>query len=188
MGTRLQVCSLEDDGTARVVLLCRIPDLRSPNVLMGGSVVRRTHSKPSRSRRQASLCELIGTTPVTSTAKLQRGGKFMVARSYMRIVIVAIASILLGYGVGSARGQSLVYGHGNLSCGRWTEDNKRGRDDSEVWVLGFVSGAAWASPEPQRQTDSDAMAAWIDQYCGAHPLDTIQRAASVLALELERKR
>ena len=111
----------------------------------------------------------------------------MVTKNHMGIGVVAIACLLLGHGSGSARGQYLVYGHGNLSCGRWTED-KRIREDAHTWVLGFVSGAGWASPESQRQMDSNGMAMWIDRYCAAHPLDTIQNAAGGLALELERKR
>ena len=36
-----------------------------------------------------------------------------------RIVVVALACLLLGYGFASARGGYTVYGQGNQSCGRW---------------------------------------------------------------------
>jgi hypothetical protein len=111
----------------------------------------------------------------------------MATKNKMGLGVVAVACLMVGYGSGSARGQYQVYGQGNLSCGRWTED-KRVREDAHTWVLGFVSGAGWASTESQRQTTSAGMAAWIDQYCAANPANTIQLAAGVLALELEKKR
>jgi len=57
-----------------------------------------------------------------------------------------------------------------------------------TWVLGFVSGGGYTSDRELRITDSGAMAAWIDQYCAAHPLDNVATAAGKLVLELERKR
>ena len=109
-----------------------------------------------------------------------------------RIVVVAIACLLLGHGFASARGMYQVYGQGTLSCGRWTEDNRAGRDKHlQTWVIGFVSGACAAlaaSKVELRQTDSDAMAAWIDQYCAAHPLETVGTATEELVLEFARTR
>jgi hypothetical protein len=81
-----------------------------------------------------------------------------------------------------------VYGQGTLSCGRWVEENRAGRDPNlYIWMVGFVSKAGYASSTPQRKTDSDAMAVRIDQYCAANPLGNIAKATGMLVLELERK-
>jgi hypothetical protein len=35
--------------------------------------------------------------------------------------------------------------------------------------------------------DANALVAWVDKYCQEHPLDTIVKAATELALELDRR-
>jgi hypothetical protein len=99
-----------------------------------------------------------------------------------------IVSLSLGYAVGLAQGSYGVYGQGNQSCGRWTDQNS-GKRDSHLytWVVGFVSGAGFASADRLRQTDSDGIAAWIDRYCSAHPLDAIAKASGALVEELTKR-
>ena len=82
-----------------------------------------------------------------------------------------------------------VYGQGNQSCGAWEERNRLERDTHLfTWVVGFVSGAAYASPKTLRETDSEGIAAWMDSYCQAHPLDSIANAAGALVVALESRR
>ncbi len=80
-----------------------------------------------------------------------------------------------------------VLGPGNRSCGEWTDD-RRGREWvlSSVWVEGYVVGieSAW---NIQFDIDPRALEAWLDSYCGAHPLDHLDLAAAKLTLELQAR-
>jgi hypothetical protein len=62
------------------------------------------------------------------------------------------------------------------------------------WVAGFLSGISTAglfAPDNAlfrlQKTDVDATIGWIDQYCAAHPLETVHTAAGVLWTELIMK-
>lgn len=103
-----------------------------------------------------------------------------------RIGVIAIAGLLLGYGISRAQHTYAVYGQGNQSCGKWTQQNKEVRDTHLfTWVVGFVSGAGFTGTQ-MRNTDADGIGTWIDTYCAAHPLDSVSKAAGKLVTELER--
>jgi hypothetical protein len=53
-------------------------------------------------------------------------------------------------------------------------------------VLGFTSAASFydVSANGLRETDSAAIAAWVDNYCRQNPLKDIQDAAASLVSEL----
>jgi hypothetical protein len=106
----------------------------------------------------------------------------------MRIFIIAIICVLLGNLLGVAQQATYkAYGQGNESCAEWTEQSKRRRDTHLfTWVVGFVSGAGFASARTLRTTDSAGIAAWMDTYCTANPLDSIANAAGRLVINLER--
>lgn len=105
----------------------------------------------------------------------------------MRIALITVAVVLFGHTASSGQGEFMVYGQGNLSCGRWTQLNKDRRDTHlYTWVVGFVSGAG--STRIIAKTDSDAIAVSIDQYCAVHPLDNVAKAADVLVSELIKRR
>jgi len=76
-----------------------------------------------------------------------------------------------------------VIGVGLGSCGTWTAD-RAARDVDEVadraWVVGYLSGAAVWGPDlnPLQGVDAQAVWAWLDNYCRAHPLVKIQEAAN----------
>jgi hypothetical protein len=58
------------------------------------------------------------------------------------------------------------------------------------WVLGFVSGAnvyQSLGADFLRNTDSDAIAAWIDNYCRQNPLHGITQAVNELIDVLQRR-
>jgi hypothetical protein len=93
-----------------------------------------------------------------------------------------------------------VTGVGQFSCGHWLEnkptrpigeyasaDNILGVMDTQ-WVLGFLSAFnryGDGSGNVMQGTDNSGIYAWIDNYCAAHPLDSIVKAA--MALVEERK-
>jgi hypothetical protein len=43
-------------------------------------------------------------------------------------------------------------------------------------------------PDLLQDTDADAIASWMDNYCRAHPLDPIDTAADQLAAELLKRK
>jgi hypothetical protein len=48
-----------------------------------------------------------------------------------------------------------------------------------AWVLGFLSGiGSTGIGDPLRQMDADGVAAWIDNYCRAHPIKAIADAVA----------
>ena len=93
--------------------------------------------------------------------------------------------------VATAGGYYLALAQGAISCGVWLRD--RLGDDAriadEAWVSGFITGmnagigAALGSDkllQVGRGTDAAGMFSWIDNYCRAHPLDHLARAAETL--------
>lgn len=83
----------------------------------------------------------------------------------------------------------IVFGVGTASCGRWVEAPKDSlpAEGYLAWVLGFLSGAGWAGADTIRDIDNDAIKVWMNNYCQAHPLDSIAMGAQALALELKVK-
>jgi hypothetical protein len=75
----------------------------------------------------------------------------------------------------------VMYGPGTASCGKWLADRENvAMHQIELsWVLGWLSamGAVGWSLHPNgrglRHTDADAVAAWVDKYCRAYPLNNI---------------
>jgi hypothetical protein len=80
-----------------------------------------------------------------------------------------------------------IIGPGASSCGTWTVDQRTNHGLyhlDQAWVLGFLSGIGYmggSNSNPLRGLDSDAVTAWIDNYCQAHPLEGIATAAAVFA-------
>jgi len=83
------------------------------------------------------------------------------------------------------------YGAGASSCGKWLADTRDPESPIHLhmrsWVLGWVSAAGYYGGGRLRQTDPDAISAWIDNYCGSHPLDTVAVAAGALVKALNKK-
>lgn len=44
----------------------------------------------------------------------------------------------------------------------------------------------YGMPGPLRDTDAEAVAAWVDNYCREHPLNNIREAAASLVDELAK--
>jgi hypothetical protein len=49
-----------------------------------------------------------------------------------------------------------------------------------------LSAAGYYLPGDLRETDNDAVDAWVDKYCHEHPLNEIREAATSLVDELSK--
>jgi hypothetical protein len=88
-----------------------------------------------------------------------------------------------------------VLGLGTKSCGNWTA---AAREDGwpriayHAWLGGFISGInlniSGTNGNLNEGTDFAGMAAWVDNYCVAHPLDNVDSAAVSLAIEILNKK
>jgi hypothetical protein len=80
----------------------------------------------------------------------------------------------------------------SFSCGEWPKGAAYTRHDKSLmlnWVLGFLSAASFqeGSPDLLANVDNPSVAAWIDNYCAANPLDSIPIATFRLRQELLRR-
>jgi hypothetical protein len=79
---------------------------------------------------------------------------------------------------------------GTKSCGDVVADFKqdgRGKTYNSVWVAGYLTAInehVSSKSNVAAGTNPEAWDLWIFNYCSANPLDTLQRAASALLLEL----
>ena len=86
----------------------------------------------------------------------------------------------------------IILGPGSVSCGAWTE---RRRSESsgpfQFWLLGYITGinqfAAFGIEDISEGTDASGLFGWIDNWCRDHPLDTLNKAATHLAIDLQVK-
>ena len=100
---------------------------------------------------------------------------------------IALAVVVLITSSGAA-GYS-VRGNGTATCAAWTQASSDTRTASEQWVLGFLSGIgfmALGELDPLRGLEAKAVAAWVDDYCRAHPEATLESAAGVFIREHPR--
>lgn len=110
----------------------------------------------------------------------------------MRRVVIVVA-VLLAFAAGvalEARRQYAVFGAGTTSCGTWLEN--RGLSDhalwrmQQQWVLGWLSATGHYRVR-LKDTDAAAVAAWLDRYCAANPLESLDKAAPSLVRALQVK-
>lgn len=105
----------------------------------------------------------------------------------------ALSALLCVSSAGYARastGNYEVYGAGTVSCGKWLADRTNGTwYDEADWVLGWLSAAGYYEVHGDlRQTDSDAVAAWLDNYCRDNPLKSLSDAAGHLVRALSKSK
>ena len=91
----------------------------------------------------------------------------------MKWTMACLAAGLLAAGsvAVSTQGTRRIYGAGTNSCAHWTESRQKGEGwiMSGQWLLGFVSAANVYASSPPSDTDSRAIASWMDTYCSTHP-------------------
>ena len=104
-----------------------------------------------------------------------------------------LASLLMASSTSPTSAQRVAIGEGIKSCGTWTKERQVKSQASHMfatWVLGYASGANWrAYPDPDflAEPDAEGILAWVDNYCRAHPIDTIGKASEELIYFLERR-
>jgi hypothetical protein len=101
-------------------------------------------------------------------------------------LVFGLFALLITGSPASSEDSVMVIGQGASSCGAWTKS----RDDYVThhyqlqWVLGFISAMNWQNTEKQaRFADTDAVAAFIDNYCAANPLKGMVGAAASVVQE-----
>jgi hypothetical protein len=87
----------------------------------------------------------------------------------------------------AASNQYVILGAGSRPCGSWLRVRSQALPDSAImqsWVLGYVTSVNANLLSVNRDVTGDAapdaLFTWIDNYCAAHPLDSLARAASAM--------
>ena len=110
--------------------------------------------------------------------------------------VAAVALVLGVFFTGSCSAATIhELGGGTSSCGQYLKD-RRDRDSVEAtadmfWIQGFITAYNhYAAPDGNITAgiDSEGIAAWVDNYCQAHPLDDLAVAAAALVAELRARK
>jgi hypothetical protein len=87
----------------------------------------------------------------------------------------------------AASNQYVILGAGSRPCGSWLQLRSQALPDSAIlqsWVLGYVTSVnanlLSVNQDVTAGAAPDELFSWIDNYCAAHPLDSLARAASAL--------
>lgn len=93
-----------------------------------------------------------------------------------------------------AANQYAILGAGGRPCGSWLEARSQASPESTIlqsWVLGYVTSVnanlLTASQDVADGKTPDGLFSWIDDYCAAHPLDSVARATAGLYEALRAK-
>jgi hypothetical protein len=88
-------------------------------------------------------------------------------------------------------GRFQTRGPGTMSCGTWTQEAQTAsRYANEAWILGFLTAYGryvFKGSDIARGADNAGLTAWVDNYCAAHPLETVVTAAQLLIEQLAPK-
>jgi hypothetical protein len=86
-----------------------------------------------------------------------------------------------------------LIGVGLSSCGTWTTDRRNPSAQLALmdasWISGFLSGIGYVGEggaDPLKGMDANGVAAWVDNFCRAHPIDDIATAAEAFVREHPR--
>jgi hypothetical protein len=87
----------------------------------------------------------------------------------------------------SQTNQYVIFGAGSRPCGSWLQLRSQALPDSAVlqsWVLGYVTSVnanlLSVNQDVTGGAAPDALFSWIDNYCAAHPLDSLARATGAM--------
>lgn len=109
------------------------------------------------------------------------------------ILCSAFAGLALASTTVNAEPVKVIY-MGELTCGEWmsyrdmpyTNEPKAGALN---WILGFLSASAIdRNADILHSIEPSSVAAWMDNYCSANPLEKILSGANVLRDELVKRR
>jgi len=100
---------------------------------------------------------------------------------------VAVLGALVVAAPTRADDRYVILGAGGRPCGSWLELRSRALPETTVlqsWVLGYITSVnanvLTGTGDVSRGDSPDTLFAWIDNYCAAHPLDSIARATGAL--------
>jgi hypothetical protein len=100
---------------------------------------------------------------------------------------VFLAMLLFAAPAHAAGNQYVILGAGSRPCGSWLQVRSQALPDSAIlqsWVLGYVTSVNANLLSVNRDVTGDAapdaLFSWVDNYCAAHPLDSLARAASAM--------
>jgi hypothetical protein len=116
--------------------------------------------------------------------------KWLAIAPLMRFLLpVALTVVLL---TGSAAHGYRAIGAGTDLCDAWKAGRRQPLGSGSLQderVLGFLSGIGYEGEEvidPLMSLDAQAVWAWVDDYCQAHPLEKIAAAAEAFSYEHPR--
>jgi|SRR6516165_4538362 hypothetical protein len=100
------------------------------------------------------------------------------------VFLTTTPALLMSWAEAAQPGNYDLIGSGTNSCGTWTAWRRQGiAGFPEQWVLGFLSGIGYkGGNNPLNGVDANAVWAWMDNYCYAHPLDSIEKAGEAFNL------
>lgn len=103
------------------------------------------------------------------------------------VAVLAALTIVVFAQEATAAGVT-VLGSGTISCGKWIEQSRASPSSLPLaigWVAGYLTRASISTNRDLLAApDASALRAWIDNYCLAHPLDTLFNAVEELEGEL----
>lgn len=95
--------------------------------------------------------------------------------------------LFVGASPACAASEYVILGAGGRACGSWLQLRSQALPDSAVlqsWVLGYVTSVnanlLSVNQDVTGGATSDALFGWIDNYCAAHPLDSLARATGAM--------
>ena len=101
--------------------------------------------------------------------------------------VAAVLFMLLAAAPAHAASQYVIFGAGSRPCGGWLQVRSQALPESAVlqsWLLGYITSVnanlLSVSQDVTAGAGADALFTWIDNYCAAHPLDSLARAASAM--------
>jgi len=87
----------------------------------------------------------------------------------------------------AASNQYVILGAGSRPCGSWLQLRSQALPESAIlqsWLLGYVTSVnanlLSVNQDVTAGATPDALFSWIDNYCAAHPLDSVARAAGAM--------
>jgi hypothetical protein len=104
-----------------------------------------------------------------------------------------LALILMSAAIVSTKAEQPVWvlGYNHTTCGFWTKERRANSSSATVvhaWIVGFLSGVGMTgNPNLLFGIDNDAVDGWIDNYCSAHPLETMGEVAVALVGDLKSR-
>jgi hypothetical protein len=109
-----------------------------------------------------------------------------VALMWPAVLFALAASSFPACGASQAN-QYVIFGAGSRPCGSWLQLRSQALPDSAVlqsWVLGYVTSVnanlLSVNQDVTGGASPDVLFTWIDNYCAAHPLDSLARATGAM--------